>query len=264
MNTASTDNKPRGRVDLGEQVAKRVASKLLSGAYLPGERLPREIELAEQLNMSRASVRSGLQTLAALGMIYRRAGHGTVVQDTRDWNLLDSRVSDWMVEFGNPNTELVRAIYEYRRAIEPYVSALAASRATGQDLAAIEAAYNDMAGGVSESAGGAFTSADVAFHTAIYRATHNLIWVQSATILRPAILLVIEKSNSTAEELGDSLARHKRVLEAIRLRRPREAFDAAISVLDRTAHDLGMPVFSDEEPDPAALMRFHLDLPDAP
>ena len=259
MNAVSKEGEEPGRKDLGEQVAKRIARELFSGTYEPGDRLPREIELAEQLNMSRASVRSGLQTLAALGMIYRRAGHGTVVQDTREWNLLDSRVSHWMVEYANPNNAIVKAIYEYRRAIEPYVSALAAQRATAQDLAAIEAAYNGMAAGRNSSSSEAFTRADVAFHAAIYRATHNLIWVQSANILRPAIHLVIEQSNATAEELGDSLARHGRVLEAIRLRQPREAFEAAVSVLDRTASDLGMPEFSDKQLDPAAMMRFHLD-----
>ncbi|MCP5416476.1 MAG: FadR family transcriptional regulator [Chromatiaceae bacterium] len=240
--------------DLGNQVAKQIARDLFSGAYQPGDMLPPETDLAEQLAVSRASVRSGLQTLSALGIIRRQAGIGTVVEETCEWNILDPQVSGWMIEYAHPNPDFFRDIYEYRRAIEPYVSALAANRATAQDLATIERAYEGMARGLKEGSNEQFTQADVAFHTAIYRATHNLIWAQSAHILRPAIMLVIEKSNDTAEELSESLENHRRLMECIRLRQPEAAFDAALTVMRRTATDLGLsPTQSDNES--IALMR---------
>jgi DNA-binding FadR family transcriptional regulator len=243
-----------GARDLGQYVAETLARDLFTGTYKAGDMLPTETELVERHEVSRASVRSGLQTLTALGMIRRQAGKGTVVEESREWNLLDPLVSRWMAEYGGAGSSFMKEIVDYRRAIEPYVSALAATRATAHDLAAIESAYDAMAAGVDQPTSNAFSMADIEFHAAIYRATHNLIWAQSASILRPAIHLVIEKSNSTAEELSDSLERHRRVLEAIRLRQPTEAFDAAIWVMDRTAHDLNVDVDSAEN-DLLDLMR---------
>ncbi|MCB1752718.1 MAG: FadR family transcriptional regulator [Gammaproteobacteria bacterium] len=234
--------------DLGNQVAKQIARDLFSGVYKPGDMLPPETDLAESLAVSRASVRTGLQTLSALGIIRRQAGKGTVVEETHEWNMLDPQVSRWMIEYANPNPDFFRDIYEYRRAIEPYVSALAANRATAQDLAAIERAYDGMARGLKEGSTEQFTQADISFHTAIYRATHNLIWAQSVNILRPAIMLVIEKSNDTAEELSESLENHRRLMECIRLRQPEAAFNAALTVMRRTATDLGInPTRNDDE-----------------
>ncbi|PLX38239.1 MAG: FadR family transcriptional regulator [Hyphomicrobiales bacterium] len=220
-------------------MAEKLAEEIFSGGYNPGDMLPKETDLVESLGISRASIRSGLQVLTSLGIIRRLVGQGTVVEEFREWSLLDPTVTRWMVDYANPNPDFLREVFDFRYAIEPYISAIAATRATAQDLAAMEAAYLDM----EKALGGDptdFSLADIAFHTAIYRATHNLIWSQLAHILNPAIMLVIRKSNATADELSDSLGRHRMVMEYIRLRKPEEAYDASISVMDRTAFDLGV------------------------
>lgn len=226
--------------DLGNQVAERLAQRIFSGKYNPGEMLPKEIDLVDQLAVSRASVRSGLRTLTSLGMINRQAGKGTVVQEFSEWTLLDPTVTRWMVDFGNPNHDFLKQVFDFRCAVEPYISAIAALRATARDLADIEEAYLSMEQALKGKAGIDFTQADIAFHTAIYRATHNLIWAQLAHILKPAILMLIKRTNETADELSDSLGRHGHVLECIRLRQPEEAYEAAIQVMNRTGFDLGV------------------------
>lgn len=243
--------------DLGDRIADRLAQDLFSGTYRPGDMLPGEVELAKSLSVSRASVRSGLKILAALGIIRRQAGHGTVVEENREWNLLDPRVSRWMAQYADPNSDFIKGILDYRRAVEPYISAMAASHATAQDLALMETAYNTMEKGLRENRIDLFSKADIEFHTAVYRATHNLIWSQSVHILQPAIALIVEKSNYTAEELTDSLQRHHKVIECIRLRQPTEAFDAALSVLERTGADLGV-ISSAADDELVKLSRAHL------
>ena len=233
--------------NLGNKVAESLANEIFSGSYKPGDMLPKETELVNAMSVSRASVGSGLLILAALGIIKRQAGVGTVVEEHEQWNLLDPLVNRWMVDYADPGSRYLREIVEYRYAIEPIVSALAATHATASDLAEIEKAYNAMKHSVESDNRNEFSQADIEFHAAIYRATHNLIWAQSANILQPSIHLVIQKSNSTAEELGDSLQRHYQILECIRLRKPTEAFDAAVHVLDRTAHDLNIKNSSDED-----------------
>ncbi len=225
---------------VSSEVAEELAKRVFSGAYRPGEMLPKETSLVDELNVSRASVRSGLQTLASLGIIKRQVAQGTIVTDFSEWNILSPQVSSWMAGYANPNPDFLKHVFEFRYAIEPYISALAASRATARDLAAIEEAYEKMETAQREGTDAEFSDADIAFHEEIYKATHNLIWAQMAHVLRPAIMLVIDKSNTSADELSDSLKRHWRVMECIRFRRPGEAYDAAIRVLDRTAVDLGL------------------------
>ncbi|BBI64400.1 hypothetical protein HSBAA_57060 [Vreelandella sulfidaeris] len=65
---------------------------------------------------------------------------------------------------------------------------------------------------------------DVAFHEAIFKATHNIVWAQLSHILRPSIFLLVSMSNENAVDPEESLERHRQLMESIRLRRPREAF----------------------------------------
>lgn len=233
--------------DLGTQVAERLAADLFSGRYLPGSLLPKETELCEAFGMSRPSVRSGLQLLVSLGIVRRVSGHGTVVEEFREWNMLDPVVTRWMAQYAAPNPQFIAEIFEFRHATEPFISAVAARKATARDLLAMEEAFNGMertvdAGGtqVADDSGMSFSDYDVEFHAAIYRATHNLVWAQLAHILRPSIMLVVRTSNDTAEELRDSLERHRHLMECIRLRRPEDAFEAARHVMARTAFDLDL------------------------
>ncbi|KJS37071.1 MAG: GntR family transcriptional regulator [Rhodospirillaceae bacterium BRH_c57] len=232
------------RGERGNQITDYLARRIFSGELLPGDVAPKETELADTFAISRASVRSGLAPLAALGIIQRQAGRGTTVQEYSEWTILDPAVTGWMVDYAAPNPAFLREIFEFRRTTEPLVAAMAASRAKACDTVAIEEAFDAMARHCDDERSGerdsAFTLADIDFHSAIYRATHNLVWAQLAHILRPSILLVIRQSNDTADELRDSLERHRTLMDSIRLRNPEAAFDAALRVMNRTGHDLGL------------------------
>lgn len=235
---------PGNRAETGNQVTEYLAHQIFAGHLLPGSVVPKETELATLFGISRASVRSGLAPLVSLGIIQRQAGRGTTVQEHREWTILDPAVTGWMVEHAAPNPEFLREIFEFRRTTEPLISAMAAIHAKARDLVAIEEAYDAMERHYDSPRSGerdsAFTLADIDFHTAIYRATHNLVWAQLAHILRPSILLVIRRSNDTADELRDSLDRHRTLMDSIRLRQPDAAFDAALRVMNRTGYDLGL------------------------
>ncbi len=233
--------------DLGQKVAEHLAADLFAGRWKAGDLLPKETDLCERFGVSRPSVRSGMQILTSLGIVRRISGHGTVVSEFQEWTMLDPLVTRWMVQYSGPNPQLVAEIFEFRHATEPFISAIAARRATARDLLAIEEAFLGMErtvqSGVSDvpdSHGLTFSDYDVDFHAAIYRATHNMVWSQLSHILHPAILLVVRTSNTTAEELLDSLERHRRLMDCIRLRQPEEAFEAALHVMARTAYDLDL------------------------
>jgi GntR family transcriptional regulator len=71
------------RIPLYYQLENVLREKITSGAYSGGERLPTEIELIEQYNVSRITVRQALQALSDEGLIERRQGRGTYVAERK-------------------------------------------------------------------------------------------------------------------------------------------------------------------------------------
>jgi DNA-binding GntR family transcriptional regulator len=86
---------------IAEQVTQELHKRILEGVYSPGERLPSESELADEMSVSRGSVRSAMASLAAAGLIDRRQGDGTYVRDVK-----------------LANNSLVYAIWEFSQLIK--------------------------------------------------------------------------------------------------------------------------------------------------
>nr|WP_300310464.1 FadR/GntR family transcriptional regulator [Halomonas sp.] len=237
-----TVSSPKRRIR--PDIADALAESIFNGDYSPGDFLPREVDLCERFEVSRSTVRSALQTLVATGLITRISGQGSRVQPLEKWHLLDPRVSGWLASYAKPNPAIQREVFSFRAAVEPYVARLAAEHATAVDLLAIETAYEGMIKALENEdrcyAGKTHDEYDVAFHEAIFTASHNLVWAQISHVLKPAIALVVERSNQSAKRLSDSMERHRRVMEAIRLRQPQAAAEAALAVLQRTGQDLGL------------------------
>lgn len=222
-------------------LAGTLAHAILSGIWSPGDDFPTELELCRHFAVSRNRVRNALASLTSTGLVERTAGRGTRVREIGDWHLLDPQMSDWMTGLAAPHPQLVREIFAFRLSAEPHVAELAASAADAQDLARLESAYLGMRDSADTPARrDEHAEHDVAFHAAIYRASHNLVWRQMGHLLRPSIVALIQHSHHQAGSLDDSLERHRRVMEAIRLRQPRAAHQAACEVLARTAIDLGL------------------------
>ncbi|MCK2184502.1 FadR/GntR family transcriptional regulator [Halomonas getboli] len=227
-----------------DALARRLARALLGGDWQPGDVFPKELDIAARCAVSRNLVRNALASLTAAGLLERTAGRGTRVREVGDWHLLDPQMSDWLVGLAHPQPQLVRELLAFRYSAEPVVAELAARAAGPDDLARLEAAFRGMAAtaDASEQAG-QHVEYDVAFHEAIYEASHNLIWRQMGHLLRPSILALVQHSQRPArgdDGLGDSLERHGAVLEAIKGGDGPRAARAAREVLGRTARDLGV------------------------
>ncbi|MFG6179312.1 FadR/GntR family transcriptional regulator [Halomonas sp. THAF12] len=233
-------------------VADFLAEAIFSGRYQPGDFVPKEVDLCEQFAINRSAVRSDLRQLVDVGIIERISGHGSKVREYAEWNILDPQVTNWMTRYATPNPRIQQEILSFRLDVEPYVAMTAAKRATARDLVAIEEAFEGMGQnlhGADGQDGRLHSDFDVAFHVAIFKATHNIVWAQLSHILRPSIYMLIEKSNVSASDPEESLERHRQLMECIRARQPREAFLAAQAVLKGTADALGI------EPGDSALGR---------
>lgn len=216
---------------------------IFAGSYQPGDFIPKEMAICEQFSLSRTVVRRHLAELVDGNIIERISGYGSRVRNYAEWNILDPTVTDWLTRFAAPNPEIQREILAFRLATEPYVAMLAAHNATAHDLLAMEQAFDGMGQNFRQSEIAEerqiHSDHDVAFHEAIFKATHNIVWAQLSHILRPSIELVIRESNTTTSRPQESLDRHQAVMEAIRMRQPERAAEAARDVLQGTRMALG-------------------------
>lgn len=230
-------------VDLGRRAADTLARGIIVGQFPPDSPLPKEMELVEQLGISRPTLRGGLQMLEAVGMITRVSGHGTFVRPYADWSFLSPLLSRWVADFSPPRPAFLRDLFAFRLSIEPVIAMVAACNARGKDLQDMEDAFTGMTAHVldpldPDCLSSPFDDYDLLFHQAIYRATGNLIWTQMIPVIEPALRLVIHRSNADAGELRDSLGRHGELLTCIRRQDAAGAHAAGLSVLLRTASDL--------------------------
>ncbi|WP_233266175.1 FadR/GntR family transcriptional regulator [Cobetia sp. L2A1] len=227
-----------------EAIATFMAREILAGDFGPGDSFPRELDLCQRFDTSRNRLRNALAQLVSAGLLERTAGRGTVVRAMSEWQLLDPLMSDWISGLHDINPDLIREIYAFRLSVEPYVSALAAMKANAQDLARLERAFEGMVKTANDTTRDAHAEYDVAFHEAIYHATHNLVWTQLGSLLRPSISQLIQSTQQVAQQHDHShhrasLDRHRAVMEAIRLRQPEMARTCAERVLETAARDLG-------------------------
>lgn len=113
---------------------------IISGELPPGARLPAEAELAQELGMSRGTVREAVRALVTARVLDVRRGDGTYVTSLRPELLLqgigfvvDLIQDEWSLE-----------LIELRRILEPAATALAATRASESDLKQIGDALENM------------------------------------------------------------------------------------------------------------------------
>ncbi len=122
-----------------ETVSRRIEGLIRSGELRVGSRLPSEPKLAEMLGVSRSSLREALKGLMFLGLIKARPGYGTYIQSSLGRAV--GKHFQWMLLLQEVK---YLELYELRKILEPNVAALAARRATNDDLARMEAAIRGM------------------------------------------------------------------------------------------------------------------------
>src|SRR5947209_14728344 len=117
-----------------EQIAEQIEKLILSGELRNGDRLPTEREMAEQFQASRTAVREAMKALAQKGLVDMRPGRGTIVIDGTSKAV--RRSLGLMLRVGQTDGSQ-NLLVEVREILEPEIAALAAARATEEDIAAM-------------------------------------------------------------------------------------------------------------------------------
>lgn len=205
------------RSPLFEEVAERLREFIDLHEIEPGDRLMSERELAEQLGVSRTSVRQALTALRVQGLVDIRHGDGVyLLRSPRD--LIPGLASEIVAsEVDHP------MIWEVREGIEVQAARLAAKRRTAEDLQELREALEEM--GDSIAAGGDGIAGDRRFHRAIAGAAHNPLLEELTNQLADAIDRTSESSLTHPGRPMRSLEAHRAILAAIEDRDEAAAVD---------------------------------------
>ena len=210
--------------------------RIVGGEYGPGSILPNEPELVARFGISRTVIREAMKCLAGKGLVEIKTRVGTRVRDRSAWHHTDTDVMVWYYETG-PSHEFLGSIKDLRRALEPEATARAATRSDDADIARLTAAYEAMIASVGDHIANA--DADLEFHTAVFAATHNIVYAQLIDLL--AIGIYANRTMSSPAKVVEgqkaSLPAHKAILDAIAAHDAEAAAAASHRLLDSWLSD---------------------------
>lgn len=205
---------------------------IASGAVLPGQTLKVESALCDELGVSRTVIREAIKTLVAKGMLDVGPKVGTRVLPVRNWNLFDPQVVGWLAENGLPEN-FVMDLLDLRRTIEPVAVRWACERASPEQLAEIQTAYQVLEASLADK--GDYNRADQLFHEAVLAASNNQFIEQMLPALGALLRVSFEVSSAVPDELGLTLPLHKELADAIATRDAARGVWACMSLIERAA-----------------------------
>ncbi|HMV51124.1 MAG TPA: FadR/GntR family transcriptional regulator [Blastocatellia bacterium] len=197
------------------QVVARIRTMITRGDLHPGDRLPAERELSKQLGISRPSLRAGIRTLVALGVLQSRHGSGTYVAERP---ALDSEQIRLMAALHGFTFD---QLFEARHVLEVQIAGLAAERASGDALATLAEELADMYAALTDPQ--QYLIHDIKFHRALAAASGNPIL---AALVEMVSAVMYDRRRDTiarAHDFSESLAMHQRIYRAVRQGKADEA-----------------------------------------
>src|SRR5262245_61255264 len=172
------------------QVAEQFRALIASGEWAVGARIPGENQLADQLGVSRGTVREALRALSIAGLIEPRVGDGTYVRATDE-------ITGVLVRGELPFT--LAGVLDARAGLEAAAARLAAASATPEALAALDRALAIRTTAVAQGGHDGFVIADAAFHRAVVQASANPLLLR----LHDAVAAVLAQSIGDTAELPE-------------------------------------------------------------
>ena len=172
----------KGGTSLSEQAAQTIMDMILvEQRFQTGDKLPNEMELAEELGISRVTLREAIRILCTRGLVEIRRGRGTYVisRDPRD------TAGDGLGALA-ANGASQRELLEIRLMVEPMAAYYAARRATEEELDRIDTLCRRIEELAAE--GESVLREEQDFHNAIARASHNRVMEQLLPVINKSIL----------------------------------------------------------------------------
>jgi GntR family transcriptional repressor for pyruvate dehydrogenase complex len=234
VTTNAIQLEPLRSMPVKERVIRRLVELIESGTLAPGEKLPGERDLSEQLQVSRGTVREAVQFVQALGLVVIRHGAGTFVRSSTGPHELEAEWRQWTVR----HADRVHDLLEVRIALEPFAAELAAVRIEDEQLSAMAEALREMEAAVERSDTTALVQADVAFHHAFCVAAGNAALLDLADAMGRQLLRERGAVFGLPNRPARSLVEHREIYEAIRSGDAGRARESVIAHLTSVERDI--------------------------
>jgi GntR family transcriptional repressor for pyruvate dehydrogenase complex len=153
---------------LTDEAIDKIKGMITSGELGPGDRLPKESDLAERLGLSRNSLREAVKALSMIRVLDVRQGDGTYVTSLAPDLLLDAL--GFVVDFHRDDTVL--QFLEVRRILEPAATALATERMPAEDIAKLQSVLDELGDSPTIEA---LVANDLEFHRQIAASSGNAV-----------------------------------------------------------------------------------------
>jgi GntR family transcriptional repressor for pyruvate dehydrogenase complex len=153
-------------VSLTDDAIEAIKAMITRGELKPGDRLPREADLAERLGLSRSSLREAVKALTLIRVLTVRRGDGTYVTSLDPGMLMDAM--SFMVDFHQDDTVL--QFLEVRRLLEPPATGMAAISMPDDEITALGALLDSLPANPDVEV---LVANDMEFHGRIAAATGN-------------------------------------------------------------------------------------------
>ncbi|MEV4461707.1 FadR/GntR family transcriptional regulator [Microbispora sp. NPDC004025] len=195
----------------------KIKQMITSGELAPGDRLPKEADLAERLGLSRNSLREAVRALALINVLDVRQGDGTYVTSLQPHLLLEAL--SFVVDFHRDDTVL--QFLEVRRVLEPAATAMAAINMPDEDVKELRAILDALPDDPSVEE---LVANDLRFHQRIAAGSGNPVLCSLLDSLSgPTTRARVWRGLTQEGVLDDTREQHVMICDAIATRRPEVA-----------------------------------------
>lgn len=204
-NQAPTLQKVIKKPSIANTVMQNITQAIMNREIKPGDLLPSEAVLSENMGVGKSSVREAIKMLSIMGVVESVQGEGTFVRDSVDESGINPLIYQMILFQGGTED-----IFELRMMFEPAYVLLAMKKATEEDVAGIRKTVDHLEARVR--LGKQTARDDLAFHEAILRATHNPYVIKIGLTVLQLFEASIRSSMSNIPE--QAVTDHKRILRA--------------------------------------------------
>lgn len=197
-----------------DEAITKIKEMIVAGDLSPGDRLPREADLAERLGLSRNSLREAVKALSLIHVLDVRQGDGTYVTSLEPSLLMGAM--EFVVDFHRDDTVL--HFLEVRRILEPAATAMAALRMTDDDVADLRRHLDAIAAAPTIDE---LVAADLKFHRRIADGSGNVVIGSLLDGLSgPTQRARVWRGLTQTGAVERTLAEHRAIVDAIAAREP--------------------------------------------
>lgn len=194
---------------LAQQVASKMEEFIKEQRYKVGDKLPNEFELATELNVGRGTIREAIKLLAARNVVIIQRGKGTFVSENP--GLTEDPLG---LSFITDKKRLSHDLMDVRVMIEPEIAKFAAEHATPAEVEEMEAICLAIEKLIHENKN--HEEKDIQLHSAIAKASKNVVVPSLIPIIQTAISLFINLTNRSLKE--ETIETHRQIVEAIKIK----------------------------------------------